>query len=210
MTGMAEKHQPECDPRTVQRLVHELQSGNDTEESARKLFHCYYKPVAYFFRKRGVSSEGCRDLTQETFLKAFESLGSFQHDSSFDTWLYTIAGNVWKNRLRGGATQKRSGHEIPIDTETGYEIEDPSVSDPEAEVLEAERVRTRRHALRQALQELPPQMRRVFLLRYERGLKYREIAELLNIDINTVKSSLHTARKRLTATVGEGFPELGL
>ncbi len=98
---MATHEHTDRDDPGIRRLVEDLQAGRDREESFRQLFAYYYPPLRNFFSRRGMSPEECRDLVQETFTNVFKAIGRFHHDARFDTWLYKIAGNVWKNALRG-------------------------------------------------------------------------------------------------------------
>ncbi len=200
---MVKNEHTERDDPAVRRLVEKLQGGDHQEEVFKQLFTRYYPPLKSFFGRRGISPEDCHDLIQETFVNVFQGIGRFQHDARFDTWLYKIAGNVWKNTLRGKTTQKRDGAEVALEPEL-FRTSEP---DPEQEALASERQRLELQALRQELDKLPPQMRRCLLLRLDRGLKYREIAEVLGIAINTVKSLLHEAKSRLRDALGDRFPE---
>ncbi len=191
------------DDLAVPRLVKELQAGHDRRENFNKIFTRYYPPLKFFFGKRGVSPEECDDLIQETFINVFQGIERFQHGARFDTWLYKIAGNVWKNALRGRATQKRDAPEVPLEPE----LISTSGPDPEQQALAEEEARLELRALREELEKLPRQMRRGLLLRLDQGLKYREIADVLGVAINTVKSLLHEAKKRLRDRLGDRFPD---
>lgn len=201
---MAKNDPTRRDGLAVERLIKELQTGLRREESYERLFTYYYPPLRNFFLKRGVSSDQCKDLIQDTFLNAFQGIGRFQHGARFDTWLFAIAANVWKNALRSKSTQKRGAPEVEL--EPG--LLKAGGSNPEQEALIAEREGLEQRALRQVLEELPPQMRRCLILRLDRGLKYREIAEILGVEINTVKSLLHEAKKRVKGNLADKFPEL--
>jgi RNA polymerase sigma-70 factor (ECF subfamily) len=83
----------------------------------------------------------------------------------------------------------------------GLQVPDPA-PDPLDQVIR----RQQRSALREALQELPPQMRTCCALRYERGLKYEEIARVMKISIETVKAHLHQGRKRLATRLDVAAP----
>ncbi len=196
------EHTDPDDP-ALRRLVEELQAGRNREENSRRIFHRYYPPLKTFFARRGVSPDERHDLIQETFINAFQGLGNFQHDAKFDTWLYKVAGNVWKNVLRRRATQKRDAAEVPLEPELTV----TSGSDPEQEALRQERERLEMQALRRELEKLPPRMRQCLLLRLNQKRKYREIADSLGIAINTVKSLLHEAKKRLRDNLGDSFPD---
>jgi RNA polymerase sigma-70 factor (ECF subfamily) len=190
----------ELDP--VLRLVEQFQAGVDPEESFRGIFQLYHSRVEAFFRRKGFSEEEGRDLTQETFLQVFRALPSFRHRSSFLVWLFAIMDLVYKNRLRWRKADKRDGVEVSIDTGPD---ERPRIelATEDGDPLSRSISRERFQELRAALEGLPEQMRLCCLLRYERGCTYHEIALLMGISINTVKSHLHQARQRLIAKLGD-------
>jgi RNA polymerase sigma-70 factor, ECF subfamily len=169
------------------------------------LIERFYRPVSYFFSNRGFSHEESRDLAQETFLGVYKGLDRFRGDSSVETWLFKIAANIWRNAIRSRSAEKRDGLEISADDAP----DEPDLFgggrlDPLVEALSDERVRL----LRAAIDELPPQMRRCLLLRIDHDMKYREIAAVLQISIQTVKSQLFQAKERLKERLVDHFPEL--
>lgn len=156
-----------------------------------------------FLRKKGFSPEEVEDLTQEAMLRVYNGLKDFRRDSSFRVWFFEILTNVFRNELRFRHSAKREGVEVSLDAPAPLggsaepwvgdrELPDRE-EDPLALLLQREGLRR----FRQALEELPAQMRRVCFLRYEHELKYREIASLLGISIETVKAHLHQAKRRL-------------
>jgi RNA polymerase sigma-70 factor, ECF subfamily len=166
-----------------------------------ELFNRYYRPVVSFFLKRGFSSEESRDLAQETFLRVFNKWDSFRGDSSVETWLFQIAANLYKNELRSLQAQKRDAQVMSLDAvvvEPGSEERDPL-----REVLAEEGV----GLLRAALDDLPPQMRQAVFLRVDGDLKYREIAEVMHVSIETVKAHLYQARQQLRDRLGDYFTD---
>lgn len=169
------------------------------EEELEALFDRYYPGVFHFFQNRGVPREDARDLTQDTFLRVYRGIGWFRRDASFQTWLFQIATNLWCNDVRRRTAGKREGREVSLDAlaEKGREVP----GEP-AHPLDGMLADERRSTLREALSELPPQMRRCVLLRLDRDLKYREIASLMQISVDTVKSQLSQARSRLQARLG--------
>lgn len=171
-----------------------------SEEELKALFDRYYPSVFHFFQNRGVPREDARDLTQDTFLRVYRGIGRFRRDASFQTWLFQIATNLWCNDVRRRTAGKREGREVSLDAlaEKGREVPEEEPAHPLDGMLEDER----RSTLREALAELPPQMRRCVLLRLDRDLKYREIASLMQISVDTVKSQLSQARSRLQARLG--------
>jgi RNA polymerase sigma-70 factor (ECF subfamily) len=182
------------------RLVELIQKGIAAEASFEQLHRLHIKRVRNFFQQRGFSPEDALDLTQDVLLRVFRGIASFRLEAGFKTWLFEIADHVYQNELRRRGAGKRKGWEISLETggkdeegqPAGYE---PPPSEPRAldDVLERERS----IALSQAIQALPDQMRTCFLLRYDQGRKYKEIAVLMKISIDTVKAHLFQARKRL-------------
>ena len=187
------------------QLVEQIQSGTRREESCERLFRKFRPLVHSFFLRKGFTSEESRDLTQDVFLRVFKGIDAFRRESRFERWLWEIADNIFLNEVRRRKTEKRHGIERSLDAcpecedgsspATEIPAEEPS---PEDEVLRRQNLAV----LRQAFQQLPDQMRRCCILRYEKGFKYQEIADIMGISIETVKAHLHQARKRLADLLG--------
>jgi len=174
-----------------------------------QVFREYAPSIYHFFSNRGFSREECRDLTQDTFLKALRGIGTFRGEAKLETWLLRIAANVWKNRIRSIRTAKRDARTTSLERamEQGdaagaaIPVTGTASPDPRDEIL----ARERRRKLREAVTRLPERMRRCVTLRIERGLKYREIAVIMQISIDTVKTQLYQARHRLKEDLQEYF-----
>ena len=144
--------------------------------------------------------EDAMDASQECFLRAFRSLAGFQGDSRYSVWLYRMTSNVCIDFLR----KKKRRAEVPLavsdedDEERELEIPDERFS-PEAAFDKAERVR----AVREGLQKLPEEYRRILTLREIGGLSYEELADALELELGTVKSKLFRARKKLCEILTE-------
>lgn len=132
------------------------------------------------------------DVSQDTFLKAFNALSSFRGESRFSTWLYRLAGNAATDLLRS----RKSGKIVSLDEmqedNPSFDVTDDAPT-PEAEL---DRRETQR-ALSEALMKLPEDSRKIITLREIGGLSYDEIAETLSLEIGTVKSRLNRARGKL-------------
>ena len=170
-------------------------------EASEDLFNRYYRPVVAFFLKKGFSTEESRDLAQETFLRVYRYRERFRGESSEVTWLFQIAANLYKNTLRSLAAQKRDAEEVPLDS---TDVKDPE-SDEDA--LELMLAGERSRLLREALEELPPQMKKAVLLRVTSDMKYREIAEEMAVSIETVKAHLYQARQHLRDRLSDYFTD---
>ena len=143
--------------------------------------------------------EEARDLTQETFLRAFQSIGRFRGDANLKTWIYRIAVNQARNRWRWWRRRKRDvtvsldatdeHHEQPL----GATLRNDNAIDPEQETL----AREREGQLRHALLGLRRAYREAVILRDIEGFSYEEIADTLQISIGTVKSRISRGRLEL-------------
>ncbi|HEV7746953.1 MAG TPA: sigma-70 family RNA polymerase sigma factor [Pyrinomonadaceae bacterium] len=144
------------------------------------------------------NSEEARDLTQETFLRAFQSISGFRGEADLRTWIYRIAINQARNRWRWwrrrsrdttvslDATQGDSGRTLGA---TLAELSD----NPEQQTLAHER----EIVLRSALQRVGRAYREAVILRDIEGFTYEEIATTLGINVGTVKSRLARGRQEL-------------
>lgn len=145
------------------------------------------------------SGEEARDLTQETFLRAFQSIDQFRGDSDLRTWIYRIAINQARNRWRWWRRRRREST-ISLDSADGRgnrAVTGPMAVDqgntPEQETLAHERERV----LRAALLTLGRVYRETVILRDIEGLSYEEVAATLRISVGTVKSRLARGRSQL-------------
>lgn len=179
--------------RQVWRAVADFQRGVDREESFARLYEIYYSALLRFFRLKGIPAEECRDLTQETFLGIYQGLDGYEHRDRFEGWLYRIAETCFLKRLRAAATAKRSAVEISRDAAPMPE----AVGSRPGRQLTSMLAGERREALRRAVRELPEQMRKCLTLRLVHELSYKEIAAVLRLSEDTVKSHLFRGRKRL-------------
>lgn len=142
--------------------------------------------------------EDAWDVAQETFVRAWQSLGAFRGQSAFYTWLFRIAVNLAADRARQRAARARAlGSERVPEEEMARTLPDAGPGPDEAAARAEQRERIRR-----ALDLLPPHHRTIIMLSDLEGLTYREIAEVLAIPIGTVMSRLHNARKRLREVLG--------
>jgi RNA polymerase sigma-70 factor (ECF subfamily) len=196
----------EDDP-DLQRAVAELQARVRVEANSQLLFKIYYPWVRRFFARFGYSAQDCEDLAQETLGQVFERIGSFRGEGSFKSWLFAVAANLHRNQHRWSHRDKRNAPEVSIDSAADPESPLPEPEDPEASPDREAYERERREALARAVNGLPPQMRQVLTLRVGQDLKYREVAEVLQISVETVKAHLFQARQRLRAELGEDFGE---
>jgi len=194
----------------IETAVRALQAGRD-ESAAQLLFRRFFPVLEALFLRLGEGEEA-RDHAQETLVNAFQKITQFRFESSFETWLRRSATNRWLNLRRRRRTEK---HRIDADAvaldpavldEHGPAAAEASfhprsLGDPEVRTLNRERSRE----LVAAFDRLPPRQRRVAVLRLTEGLSYAEIAEREGVEVGTVKSQVHDARKNLRSLLETYF-----
>ena len=150
--------------------------------------------------------EEARDLTQETFLRAFQNISRFRGDADLKTWLYRIAINQARNRWRWWRRRRRDVT-VSLDAQDGQREQPLSSTlravgnNPEQETL----ARERETSLRVALRSLSRPYREAVILRDVEGLSYEEIAVALEIGTGTVKSRLSRGRLELRRILGSSL-----
>lgn len=134
------------------------------------------------------------DVTQEVFIKAYRALDKFRGDSAFYTWLYRIAINTSKNFL---VSQGRRPPNDDVEADTAEQLDAGArlreYATPEREALTSEIAET----VKQALDQLPDDLRTAITLRELEGLSYEEIAEAMDCPIGTVRSRIFRAREAI-------------
>ena len=161
-----------------------------------KLVLEYEKSVYAITQRMTGNAEDAADMTQETFIKAYNSLSSFRGDSKFSVWLYRIATNVCLDFLR--SRSRKPTVSLSVEDDDGEEVELDIADESQSPERLLERGLTR-DAVRRGLDALSPEYRQILLLREIQGLSYEEIADALTLEVGTVKSRIFRARKRLCA-----------
>ena len=182
-------------------LVADLKAGS--EEAFGILIAQYHQPLYSLVARSLNDPADAADITQEVFIKVFRCIRGFNGESSLRTWLYRIAIHEASNQRRWWSRHKKQ--EITIDSPCESEEDGASFSiastladagdSPYDYAAQAE-VRER---VESALRQLPEAFRNVVILREIEGFAYEEIAEILNINLGTVKSRLTRGRSALRA-----------
>lgn len=167
-----------------------------------KLVARYHRKLLRIAQHITHNLEDAQDVVQETFLKVFQNLDAFRGDSTFSTWLFRIAVNQSLMGLRKQRTKQRAGAELPLNAdEEGNLPVDFSDWRPNPEELY--KTSELRELLTEALQELSPALRVVFVLHDVEGHSLRETAEAVGVTLPAVKTRSLRARlqprERLTA-----------
>lgn len=153
--------------------------GELVQAHQQSVFNVCYRMLG----ERGLAE----DLTQDIFIRAHQRLYTFDIERPFGPWIRRIATNLCLNHLK-----RNQPDTLPIDDEL-------AVSEPKQNINpeKAQEQLERSQAIRQALLELPTHYQAVIELRHFQDMNYQEIAETLNLPVNTVKSHLFRARKLL-------------
>ncbi len=172
------------------QLIQRVLSGDDTAFSV--LVRKYQKPVhALAWRKIG-DFHIAEEITQDTFLKAYQKLSMLKEPQSFLSWLYVIAANLCKAWLRKKRLQTQS-----LENTEPIALEKATYSDYVIEENERTAVETQREAVKKLLAKLQESERTIVTLRYFGEMSSAEIGEFLGVSANTVRSRLRRAQERL-------------
>jgi RNA polymerase sigma-70 factor (ECF subfamily) len=136
------------------------------------------------------------EIAQETFLRAHRALGEFRGEARLGTWLYAIASRLCLNRLASAPRRHEQNDEAAV-------LRHAAESADAGAVLEQRELAA---ALHDAIAALPEERRIVVVLRDLEGLDYEEIAEVLGLPLNTVRTRLHRARLDLKAKLERWLP----
>ena len=136
------------------------------------------------------SDDEAREVTQEAFLRAFRHLQSFKEEARFSSWLYQIALNLCRDRLR-----RRRGREFVSLDEVAETAPAGLRSEPSA--LELVEAKDLSRVIAVAVEALSEEQREVVVLKEYQGLTFPEIAEVLGVPVSTVKTRLYRALSQL-------------
>ena len=188
-------------------LLRRAQSGD--EEAFGTLVALYerfvYHTAVRVLRMSGGNPEDGEDVAQNVFLKAWRSLDSFRGDCAVSTWLYRITVNAARDQVRVSLRHEvdsLTADDPDSDGDTNL-IDVPVTSGdtvPESAVDRQETIL----AVRRAIEALPPDMRQIIVLRDLNDMPYQDIADLLHLEVGTVKSRLNRARNSLKKILKNG------
>jgi RNA polymerase sigma-70 factor, ECF subfamily len=166
-------------------LMLEFQGGS--REAFEELFSRYREPLFGFFRRRLPNPERAEDLTQETFLAVIRATDRYEPRALVRTYFYSIA---MKQLFAERRKQAKDGPSLDSEREAGVDLH------PETSLW-----------VQEALEKLDPTDREILMLREYEQLSYSEIAELLRIPVNTVRSRLFRSRLALKELLEAGNPD---
>ena len=178
------------------QLVERVQHG---DRHAFDLLVLKYQHKIHSLVSRYVREADVPDVAQEAFIKAYRAIRKFRSEAAFYTWLYRIAVNTAKNHL---VSRSRRPPDVDVDVGESDDYAGSNVlqdtETPESS-LQGDEVAA---AVRQALSDLPEDLRTAVTLREFDGLSYEDIADVMSCPVGTVRSRIFRAREAIDKTLG--------
>lgn len=173
------------------QLVKRAISGD--QDAFKELMNKYQKPLYFHIVKMVKNNEQIEDIIQESFVKAFSNLNSYNTNYAFSTWLYRITTNHTIDHLRKKKLQTTSINE-PIRSKDGeMQFQIVGNAETDRQIIRKER----KKIVSDAIQNLPEKYREVIEMRHLEEMSYQEISEQLDLPLGTVKAHIFRAREML-------------
>jgi RNA polymerase sigma-70 factor, ECF subfamily len=183
-----------------EELLQRLQAGE--HDLFGTLVRRYERELYGYLHRYLGDAELAADVFQNTWVQVFVKIGQYQKERAARPWIYAIATNQSIDAMRRRARRPDMRAESYLNLQEGGEVATKSLFEVfqvrEAGPPEQAEAGEMRELVRQAVEQLPELLRQVVLLAYFQGLRYQEIADVLDIPLGTVKSRLHAALARLT------------
>ena len=192
---------------TDEQLLQEHRNGQ--AERFELLVRRYSQELFRFAYRLLGSPAAAEDIVQETFLQVHLSMEHFDVSRRFRPWVFTIAANKARDYLR---SQKRRP-EVPLDavadgsSDGGLSFSDLLSGRPAGPAVALEREERSSH-VRQLVEQLPPHLKEVLVLGYYHGFAYKEMANVLEVPIGTIKSRLHSAVAKMGDLITSLEPDM--
>lgn len=171
------------DQTTLEReLVNRARKGDN--EAFEDLVRMYQEPLYRYLCRLSGNSEDAMELTQNSFVKAYFSIGRFRGESSFKTYLYRIASNTWRNTMRD------RGRRITVDID---KVPIASGDNPHNDLVRAQE----HNRFWSQVEELPARQKEALTLRVREGHPFEEVAKIMGCTTGSAKASYHHAVGKL-------------
>ncbi|MCC6739731.1 MAG: sigma-70 family RNA polymerase sigma factor [Planctomycetia bacterium] len=180
------------DPKHDVQLMHRVKTGD--RAAFGELYELHKGPLFSFLYRLSWDKVVAEDCLQEVFIAVWKAAPNWEPTAQVNTWLFRIARNIWINE---GRKSKRRPALFSFLGPTDEEQPQPDFPGDEAGPEDSALSQEARSAVRKAIDQLPEHERMVVLLSEFDGMKYAEIAEVLEIPVGTVKSRMSSASERL-------------
>ena len=188
----------------IQATDHDLVAlaASGSEKAYRELLDRYQRPVFSLIYRMVRDRERAEDLAQETFVKVFNHIGTFNPKYKFSSWIFKIASNLTIDAIRrkeldtvslDGSRNASTNDEVDATRITVESRDENPEQFVEAKELGEE--------IERAIAVLRPEYRTAILLRHVEGRPYEEISEIMGVPLGTVKTYIHRARGELKETL---------
>jgi RNA polymerase sigma-70 factor (ECF subfamily) len=175
-------------------LLQRVEAGDQL--AFRELYHIYNKRLHYFAFALVKTKEAAEEIVEDVFIRLWNQRNSITSINNLRIYLYTATKNTALNYL---SRKARENIVEPFDN-IDIALQETGIS-PEQIMITAETYQR----IRQAVEALPPRCKMIFKLIREDGLRYKEVAEILNISINTIDAQMAIAIQRITEAVRKDF-----
>ena len=171
---------------TDEDIIEKIKDKKTVDYGFNLLMEKYQEKVYWVIRRMVIYHESSDDIAQETFVKVWKNLDKFKGESKLYTWIYRIATNEALTHLR----KKKRRFFLPIG-----DLENELISTLEADTYySGDEIQLK---LQKAILTLPEKQRLVFNMKYFEELKFREIAEVLEVTVGNLKAQYHHAVKKI-------------
>jgi len=184
-----------------EELLLEFQRGD--AQAFEILVQRYRRGIYNFLLRSTREPEAAADLYQEVFLRVVHRSGTFKENSKFSSWLYAIARNICIDHSRRMSHRRHRSLDAPTSPDTGGGTMLDRVGDSKSDVGRSVVSGKLRIKIATAVEELPHDQREVFLMRQIQGMAFQDIADTVEVPLNTVKSRMRYALERLRAELGD-------
>lgn len=177
------------------QLIRRILSGDD--EAFSILMRRHQKAVHALIWRKIEDFHIAEEITQDTFIQVYKKLGTLEDPNRFEGWLYVIANRRCINWIRRNKAKMDKLNMQSLEATRPEEIEEAFYADYISHQREVENTKRRQNLAKRLLQELPESERTVVTLHYLGKMTSKEISKFLGVSVNTIKSRLRRARKRL-------------
>lgn len=168
------------------QFINELLNSKTQNDAFKRLIGAYKNVLYYHIRNIVINHDDTDDVLQNTFIKVFSNLNTFNQDSKLSTWIYRIATNEAINHIN--SKSRKNG----LKTD---EIQESEINSLQADdYFDGDEIKLK---LQKAINTLPEKQKLVFNMKYFQELKYEEIAEILDTSVGALKASYHLAVKKI-------------
>ena len=177
---------------TDEEIIEKIQDEKTVNYGFNLLMDKYQEKVYWVIRRMVIEHDSADDIAQETFVKVWKNIESFKGDSKLYTWIYRIATNEALNHLR----KKKRRFFLPIG-----DVEHELSSSLDTDIYySGDQIQLK---LQKALLKLPEKQRLVFNMKYFEEMKFKDIAEVMDVSVGSLKAQYHHAVKKIEKFIQE-------